>query len=62
MNAPLTPIFEGRSSESRVSEEVDLFGVAPKLASAGIRSAGSIAPANPADGRDDLPEARVQRK
>jgi hypothetical protein len=62
MKAPLTPIFEGRAYEGRVSEEVDLFGVAPKLASAGIRSAGASAPTNPADGRDDLPEARVQRK
>ena len=40
IEATLTPIFEGRAREGRVSEEVDLFGVAPKLAGAGISAAG----------------------
>jgi IS5 family transposase len=56
MKAPLTPIFEGRACEGRVSEEFGLFGVAPKLASAGIGAAGAIAPTDPADGGDDLPK------
>ena len=30
IEATLTPIFEGRAREGRVSDEVDLFGVAPK--------------------------------
>ncbi len=40
IEATLTPIFEGGAREGRVSEEVDLFGVAPKLAGAGISAAG----------------------
>src|ERR1700722_15201053 len=40
IEATLTPIFEGRAREGRVSEEVDLFGVAPKRAGAGISAAG----------------------
>jgi IS5 family transposase len=40
IEATLTPIFEGRAREGRVSDEVDLFGVAPKLAGAGVSAAG----------------------
>jgi IS5 family transposase len=38
--ATVTPILERRTRAGRVSEEVDLFGVAPELAGAGISAAG----------------------
>jgi len=40
IEATLTPMFEGCAREGRLSEEVDLFGVAPKLAGAGVSAAG----------------------
>jgi hypothetical protein len=58
IEATLTPIFEGRAREGRVSEEIDLFGVAGGLGHTRCRAS---APVDPADGRTALPEARVQR-
>ena len=40
IEATLTPMFERRAREGRVSAEVDLFGVTPKLAGAGVSAAG----------------------
>ncbi|MEZ2355061.1 transposase, partial [Caballeronia sp. RCC_10] len=40
IEATLTPIFERRAREGRLSAEVDLFGTAPKLAGAGHSAAG----------------------
>ena len=40
IEATLTPIFERRAREGRTSEEIDLFGTAPKLAGAGLSAAG----------------------
>jgi hypothetical protein len=36
IEATLTPIFERRAREGRVSAEVDLFGTAPRIAGAGL--------------------------
>ncbi|WP_211709335.1 transposase, partial [Paraburkholderia aspalathi] len=40
IEATLTPMVERRVREDRVSAEVDLFGVTPKLAGAGVSAAG----------------------
>jgi transposase, IS5 family len=40
IEATLTPMFERRAREGRVSAEIDLFGVTPKLAGAGVSAAG----------------------
>src|SRR5476649_1415736 len=40
IEATLTPMFERRAREGRMSAEVDLFGVTPKLAGAGVSAAG----------------------
>ncbi|WP_061128744.1 IS5 family transposase, partial [Caballeronia catudaia] len=40
IEATLTPIFERRAREGRISAEIDLFGTAPKLAGAGLSAAG----------------------
>jgi len=40
IEATLTPMFERRAREARMSAEVDLFGVTPKLAGAGVSAAG----------------------
>lgn len=40
IEATLTPMFERRVREGRVSAEVDLFGVTPKLAGSGVSAAG----------------------
>ncbi|CAH2902853.1 MAG: IS1478 transposase [uncultured Paraburkholderia sp.] len=40
IEATLAPMFERRAREGRVSAEVDLFGVTPKLAGAGVSDAG----------------------
>jgi IS5 family transposase len=40
IDATLVPLFERRAREGRSSEVLDLFGVAPKLAGAGVSSAG----------------------
>lgn len=39
IEATLTPMFERRAREGRMSAEVDLFGVTPKLAGAGVSAA-----------------------
>ena len=40
IEATLTPMFERRAREGRMSAEVDLFGMTPKLAGAGVSAAG----------------------
>ncbi|BFG80002.1 IS5-like element IS1478 family transposase [Paraburkholderia terrae] len=40
IEASLAPLFERRAREGRGSEPMDLFGVAPKLAGAGVSAAG----------------------
>src|SRR5471032_3244292 len=40
IEATLTPMFERRAREERMSAEVNLFGVTPKLAGAGVSAAG----------------------
>lgn len=40
IEATLTPMFERRAREGRMNAEVDLFGVTPKLAGAGVSAAG----------------------
>ncbi|WP_235993567.1 IS5 family transposase [Paraburkholderia solitsugae] len=40
IEATLTPMFERRVREGRVTAEVDLFGVTPKLAGSGVSAAG----------------------
>lgn len=40
IEATLTPLFERRAREGRISAEIDLFGTAPKLAGAGLSAAG----------------------
>ncbi|WP_370444278.1 transposase, partial [Candidatus Burkholderia verschuerenii] len=40
IEATLVPVFERRAREGRSSEALDLFGVAPKLAGAGMSAAG----------------------
>jgi len=40
IEATLTPIFERRAREGRISAEIDLFGTASKLAGAGLSAAG----------------------
>src|SRR5258707_10989812 len=39
IEATLVPVFERRAREGRSSEALDLFGVAPKLAGAGMSAA-----------------------
>ena len=40
IEATLTPIFERRAREGRISAEIDLFGTAPRLAGGGLSAAG----------------------
>ncbi len=40
IEATLAPVFERRAREGRLSEDIDLFGVAPALAGVGVSAAG----------------------